>query len=74
MPLNNLYKMIINTVTIATQMLLKYCLTDKQTGKKQRKLTNCNSYIYQNNKSMRNKKTNAANVKTTANATSVLQD
>ena len=72
MPLNNLYKMVINTVTIATQRLLKYCETDKQTSNKQRKLTNCNSYIYQNNKSVINKKTNDANVKTTANATSVL--
>ena len=72
MPLNNLYKMVINTVTIATQRLLKYCQTDKQTSNKQRKLTNCNSYIYQNNKSVINKKTNDANVKTTANATSVL--
>ena len=72
MPLNNLYKMVINTVTIATQRLLKYCQTDKQTSNKQRKLTNCNSYIYQNNKSVINKKTNDANVKTTANTTSVL--
>ena len=72
MPLNNLYKMVINAVTIATQRLLKYCQTDKQTSNKQRKLTNCNSYIYQNNKSVINKKTNDANVKTTANATSVL--
>ena len=72
MPLNNLYKMVINTVTIATQKLLKYCQTDKQTSNKQRKLTNCNSNIYQNNKSVINKKTNDANVKTSANAISVL--
>ena len=72
MPLNNHYKMVINTVTIATQKLLKYCQTDKQTCNKQRKLTNCNSNIYQNNKSVINKKTNDANVKTSANAISVL--
>ena len=72
MSLINLYKTVINTVTIATQRLLKYCQTDKQTSNKQRKLTNCNSYVYQNNKSVINEKTNDANVKTTANATSAL--
>ena len=64
MPLNNLYKMFINTVTIATQKLLKYCQTDQQTSNKQS----------QNNKSVMNKKTNYANVKTNANSASVLQD
>ena len=64
MPVNNLYKMVINTLTIAAQRLLNYCQTNKQTINKQRKFTNCNSCIYQSNKFVINKKTNDANVKT----------